>query len=440
MQSAEHMDCVRRFFEQWPVCSRLYNRLLRLRLDFRCLVRNRVPLHPHFLEDDLVTQRITTEIAVIWNIIVKYSRVDSDRFLDGKRRGGMVLKRLFSIILLFIVLIGCGKVEPTVPGSIDHPAEFDPSLVKEGDSIAGLKVKSIRTGDDPLHYVLVDLEGELAVSGYYYRTGQSVAFQPDLASLKNLPHVKNQYARHYRDGTKVSRLTRFMFDDQAWLVQIPADSGTGRATVVLSDYKVQYIPEANTQMTDSVLIDGQSYLKLGEELVPFGFRYVEDAAKPVRMIDATKYHYLKPPKGTQAQSNEQNQFVWKDLRVRLDMMADWNSAVDKPNYAALMGNHASLVKTDTLHIPGIGTAYLMVVERDRWDMETNYYNGFEYEYWIITLREDPMVRMAGDDYLHAFCLIGVSDQQSETAESNMRELASLWQVPPEDFYSVIAVK
>jgi hypothetical protein len=44
------------------------------------------------------------------------------------------------------------------------------------------------------------------------------------------------------------------------------------------------------------------------------------------------------------------------------------------------------------------------------------------------------VRLTGETYRHAFCLIGYSEELVEEAEQDMLNPAAYWQVPPIDFY------
>ncbi|GIQ69058.1 hypothetical protein DUZ99_07550 [Xylanibacillus composti] len=364
---------------------------------------------------------------------------------------------LFWLSLLCItIMVGCGRTDsgtqvhptsvsnlqmPATPelsadetrASIKHAAAFDPKEVKAGDTIAGLTVKSIRTGDNPTQYAIVDLEGELTVNGYYYHTGAMLNFQPDLPSLELIPHVKDAYVLHYRDGVKVPRMPRFSFDVSSYDALASSAAGMGYATMVLSDYTIYYVPEANSWMTESVIQDGRLFMQLGEDLLPFGFRYIEDDATPISLAEEAEVHVLSLP--DEATLDENGAIIWNDMTVRKDMLAAWFSSEDHLHASSLVGNHAALLQHELLSLPQIGNAHLLVVERDKWDDAIGHYNGVEYEYWIVVLREDPMVQLAGDDYMHAFCLIGVRDQQSEAAEQHMLELAALhWNVPSEEFY------
>lgn len=313
-----------------------------------------------------------------------------------------------------------------------HPAAFVPEQVREGDTVAGLRVKSVEIGSDPMYYVIVNLEGSVRATGYYYRSGGTVHFQPDQSSLERLPHVQDQYVLHYRDGVKVPRTVRFTFEDGPLNEQLPSSGGVGWAEIEMTDYEVRYVPEANSAATPSVLKEDRIYVRMGERLIPFGFRYVEDAAEPVKAVRHQHFHSLEDAGGLV--QKDAHQWSWKGLRVRLELIGAWGAGAERPNLSGIVGNHAELLSVEETQAAGSGNLYAVVAERDRWDDEIGHYNGVEYEYWIIALREDPLVKLAGDDYMHAFCLVGVSDRRDEAGMKAMLELVRHWKVPPENFY------
>jgi len=323
-----------------------------------------------------------------------------------------------------------GEREP-----IDHPAAFDPDQVRVGDTIAGLKVKDIRTGDAPYHYVIVELDGQLQVTGTYTQVNSTWIFKPDATEREQIPHVEGQHVRHYRTDAMVPRVTSLQLRDMHKFGVDPVNVRVGRATVVLKDYKVQYVPDANWNNSDLVQQDDISYLDLGDGLIEFGLRYVDDTAKLVRIVGDQRYHELEPGVLTAAGADARPGTigVWKGMDITLELLAAWDEEKNA-NYAALIGNHAGILQTEKIQLPNLGDALLFVVERDKWDDAVNFYNGFEYEYWIVVLREVPDVRLEGDDYQYAFCLIGYSDELILGAEEWMKQLAGYWSVPPEDFY------
>jgi len=329
------------------------------------------------------------------------------------------------------------QAEETEREPTDHPAAFNPQLVRAGDRIAGLEVKDIRTGEKPYEYVIVELDGQLQVTGTYTQVNDTWIFRPDASERELLPHVEGQRVRHYIEDEMVPRITNLHFRGMQQYGVEPANIRVGRATVVLENYKVQYVPDANWNNVDLVQRDNVSYLDLGDEVIEFGLRYVDDTAKLVRIIGDQRYHELEPGvlKSAGADARPGSIGVWEGLDISLDLLAAWDgeNGADT-NYGYLIGNHVNQLQMEEITLPGIGEALLFIVERDKWDDAINFYNGYEYEYWIVVLREVPDVRLEGDEYRYAFCLIGYSDELILGAEEWMKQLAAHWRVPPEDFY------
>jgi len=320
---------------------------------------------------------------------------------------------------------------------VDHPAAFNPQQVRVGDRVAGLEVKDIRIGDDPYHYVIVELDGQLQVTGTYTQVNDMWIFKPDAPERELLPHVEGQQVRHYREDVLVPRITTLRLRNMQTFGVDPTYVRVGRATVVLEDYKVQYVPEVNWNNSNFVMQDNIPYLDLGDQLIESGSYYVEDTAKLVSIVADQRYHELEPGvlKDAGADARPGSIGIWQDLDISLDLMAAWDADNDVGmNYEYLIGNHANSLQMEEIQLPNIGDAMLFIVERDKWDETINFYNGFEYEYWIVVLREMPDVRLEGEDYRYAFCLIGYSDELILGAEEWMKQLAAYWRVPPEDFY------
>jgi hypothetical protein len=320
---------------------------------------------------------------------------------------------------------------------VDHPPAFDPQQVRVGDRIAGLEVKDIRVGDTPYSHVLVDLEGQLMVTGTYIQVNDMWIFRPDASEREHLPHVEGQQVKYYLGEEMVPRLTNLRFRNMDQFGVEPSYVRVGRATVVLEDYRVQYVPGVNLNNVQLTHEPNGSYLELGDQRVELGLRYVDDSAKLASIIFYESYHELEPGVLEAVDENARSGSIgkWQGLDISMDLLAAWDADNDLGfNYGYLIGNHSSILWKKELELPDIGNVYLFAAERDRWDESINFYNGVEYEYWLVALREVPDVRLEGDDYRYAFSLIVHSDERIMDAEEWMKQLAAYWRVPPEDFY------
>lgn len=330
-----------------------------------------------------------------------------------------------------------GQEEDELREAVDHEAAFDPQAVRVGDRIAGLEVVEFLSGDEPTEYVIAKLAGQLEVSGRYIQVRDMWLFTPDASSRDRIPHVADQYVWHYRENREVPRLTQLRFDDITQLGIDRVDLRVGRATVIMEDYQVNYVPEVNTLNTESIIQGRYAYLEIGDELLPFVNQYIEDTATPVQVVSDERYHYIEP--GLLQELEDVSEYIiapqgmWQGLTIGLDLLSAWDGMAGS-DYSSLVGNHAGVLENQEVELPGIGQALYLVVERDKWDDEIQWYNGVEYEYWLVVLREVPDIRLSGEPYDYAFCLIGYADEMIEDAKERLMDLANFWQVPPEDFY------
>lgn len=308
-----------------------------------------------------------------------------------------------------------------------HPPRFLPESVRVGDTVAGMKVRSVKSGTTPMPYFLMELEGELKLSGYYYQGNDgAMYFFPDQASRERLPRVADEAA-----GEPVTVSYRFAPD----VVKTDlGDAQLGTAEVVISGYTVRYVPNADNQ--HALLEDGQAYLELGDMKLSFeNERRITDLATPQSIRVEERFHTLLPAgPGIAAKKTELGQYRWKGMRVNLETLSLWqNDNRDKLYLGGLIGNHAEILTTEKVQKDG-RELYYLEVERDVYDEQAMHYNGeMSYEYWLVSIYEDASAALQQEDRQTALTLSLISEKKKLAgAKQKMLELAQSWSLPPED--------
>jgi hypothetical protein len=167
------------------------------------------------------------------------------------------LKKILSAILIVMLLAGCSQ-KPAQPAS--EPAKdvsdqstaansppavqeeesnlFDARKVKEGDTVAGLKIARVEVDSDEEedYDAYVDFEGEVTVSGTFKHNlndeflDHEISFIVDKESEAKLPKL----AHDQRD-------VWFMFMNHDEAEKVLGAAGTeGEATVTIKNYSINY--------------------------------------------------------------------------------------------------------------------------------------------------------------------------------------------------------
>lgn len=312
--------------------------------------------------------------------------------------------------------------EPRQPK--EHPSRFVPEEVREGDKVAGLTVRSVKVGQTPMYHLIMELDGELKMTGHYFRGPNEVYFYPDEATMDRIPQVA---------GTKSPWTERYRFEFAEGKKDL-GEAQLGKAEVVTKSYTLRYVPEADSQK--GLLENGQSYLVLGDLKLSFEHeRRMQDVAKPISIRVMERFHELMAEQESNTLNSGWNEYRWKGMRVQLDTLNLWHPNREKPYVGGLIGNHAEVLRTETVQKDGRNLFYLEV-ERDRYDEKTMSYNGeMNYEYWLVAVYEDASASRLSEDRQTALTLVLTSEKEElPDAKAQLLELAKTWSLPPEDIF------
>ncbi|MBB3111033.1 hypothetical protein FHS18_003101 [Paenibacillus phyllosphaerae] len=305
-----------------------------------------------------------------------------------------------------------------------HPPRFSPEEVRIGDTIAGMKVLSIQSGTSPMPYFLMELEGELKLKGYYYQGYEGeMYFYPDKTSRERLPQVADNAA---------NLTVRYRFPKEALKVEL-GDALLGRAEVVIANYTVRYVPDADDQ--NAQFENGQSYIILGDQKLSFEHeRRIKNLTSPKTIHIWERFHtLLLPEQGNVVEKIGLAEYRWKGLDVSLGIRDLWTTYRGKPDFEMLIGNHAGIVRLETVSI-NERTLYYLEIERDHYDRQESRYNGeMEYEYCLVATFEDAAAALLQQDRQLALTLfISSGTEKLPGAKEMLLELARSWTLPPED--------
>jgi hypothetical protein len=312
--------------------------------------------------------------------------------------------------------------EPRQPK--EHPSRFVPEEVREGDKVAGLTVRSVKVGQTPMYHVIMELDGELKMTGRYSRGPNEVYFYPDEATMDRIPQVA---------GTKSPWTERYRFEFAEGKKDL-GEAQLGKAEVVTKSYTLRYVPDADSQK--GLLENGQSYLVLGNLKLSFEHeRRMQDVAKPISIRVMERFHEITAEQESNALKSGWNEYRWKGMKVQLDTLNLWHPNREKPYVGGLIGNHAEVLRTETVQKDGRNLFYLEV-ERDRYDEKTMSYNGeMNYEYWLVAVYEDASASRLSEDRQTALTLVLTSEKEElPGAKAQLLELAKTWSLPPEDIF------
>lgn len=170
------------------------------------------------------------------------------------------MKRILSLVLVAVLLVGCSQkpkqveqpapepekpaveqsLEVTSPPAVEEKESnlFDARKVKSGDQVAGLKVSKVEVDNasDDDYDAYVDFEGEVTVSGTFKHNlndeflDHEISFEVDEKSKALLPILAHDQRNVW---------FMFMNHDEAEKV-LGAPGAEGKATVTIKNYSIKY--------------------------------------------------------------------------------------------------------------------------------------------------------------------------------------------------------
>lgn len=144
------------------------------------------------------------------------------------------MKKVWLLFMITgVLIIGCQRV-----GDTDMNNTFDPTEVKVGDEVAGLRIKELDVGDDgPNYSVVVLFEGRTILKGKFVQyeghdfLGNAITFEVDETSNEILPKLI------YDD-----RNLWFAFKNREEAIQMLEKYNNEGLTIEIDDYKIHYAP------------------------------------------------------------------------------------------------------------------------------------------------------------------------------------------------------
>lgn len=325
---------------------------------------------------------------------------------------------------------------PPPPESSDPPTGvtaadgyFWPEQIQVGDQMGSLTARSIKRGTSPVPYALVQFDGELRVTGTFVHYGKEIFFVPDESSLKRIPRISEGYGYTAYEHKRIPRpIILHWQSDKAEQVLV----GLGEA--VFSAYTVQYAPDADLDQAE--LVNGESVISLDGQQVSFSYGSEirdEPVVASFRYMEA--YHKLEGIADANVDSAS-GALLWNGLQVRREILSYPSGSSANNAIRSMIGNHVEAFSWEPVEAQG-EDMYYVEVKRDAYDeAKGGYYGGFQYEYWLVVLREATHSDDFREPLKDAYVLSAVSAER-ELARGQGRDkllkLAKSWVLPPKDF-------